>query len=689
MIRGNNNQTMLAALCLLALFATSLSGCGGCSATGGQSGVLTKEMIEARQKAWQADYDAEHPPAPPAQEAVAKAPSLPSPPPTPPVMKPAQDEEAATSPPVATSPRQGEGPENAPSVKTPAKPARPKDVADWKRDDYYSAKQDGDPRLVDAVRRLGERFVGNESAAELLTRLLGASADDPFTSEPNDEDTSHAGSTTSVELTEAVVAALVANGTPKAKQTLERIANESLRTANDQAATPAVLKALLSQPGAANEDLLLQILTMPDESTSEGPTATMREDMRGKAIAMVASTASEAFRARLASAMIASETSQADYDQLWTCLKQPKPENLAAQIVIYQSDRPDAKSRELLEQSFALQGSEAMGRLFGIRLPKNSSETTDPYRVVERMWSDDFAAAIERQLLAIDTLAGGARLASLASTIPNPALRAALLRTMERHWDQGPKGFDVPVAARGMTREPGSVVVLKMLPHREVAKAAGGKELARPIMVAAPETESVDGGGAGRNGGTASPWTTKTAAKLEVRRRQEQTAQQWAELSRGTVAALCKQLLAIAKARQASAARAEWCLDDVDLPFKPHPRAAIAAAYRLDWPDDLKEKVDPAPVLRVRYVRIEQKAQPAKVLAYYRRQLPKGDEHAIAGGLWIESLDAAGEEGNARSIDVFLTKASASVPGLVDQEQELTVEILTVECAPIAAKGSQ
>ena len=55
----------------------------------------------------------------------------------------------------------------------PPKPVRPSDVADWKREDYYSAKRDNDPRLTAAVACLGGRSQDKQAAAELLDQAAG------------------------------------------------------------------------------------------------------------------------------------------------------------------------------------------------------------------------------------------------------------------------------------------------------------------------------------------------------------------------------------------------------------------------------------------------------------------------------------------------------------------------------------
>ena len=60
------------------------------------------------------------------------------------------------------------------------KAGRPKDVADWRLDDYHHASANGDPQLVAAIGYLGGHFSGKESAATLLAALLEPAADDPF-----------------------------------------------------------------------------------------------------------------------------------------------------------------------------------------------------------------------------------------------------------------------------------------------------------------------------------------------------------------------------------------------------------------------------------------------------------------------------------------------------------------------------
>ena len=73
-------------------------------------------------------------------------------------------------------------------------------------------------------------------------------------------------------------------------------------------------------------------------------------------------------------------------------------------------------------------------------------------------------------------------------------------------------------------------------------------------------------------------------------------------------------------------------------------------------------------------------------MAYYRRQLPDCEVHIGPDAAWLDSLTAEKDQAGTRSVDVLLAKSSAAAPGLPDQEQELTVSILTVECEGIAKR---
>jgi hypothetical protein len=578
------------------------------------------------------------------------------------------------SAPVKAPPADDEGTPRAQKVK---RPARPKEVADWKRDDYYSARKENDPRLVAAVGYLGEHFAGKQSAAELLIRLL---AGPPTSTDPDDDGPRGP----SANLVQAIVAALAVNGTPLARQTIDQLASGNSNTSDNRGAGAAALKMLLGRPGQENEDSLLRVVVLAGQPQPADRDSALWNGQHRILLDLLKSSASATLRMRLANYMIAPETPQTWYDQLWTCLQEPRPENLAAQSVLYRSDRPDPAAKRLLEQRLIVGSSAAVGRLLGTistteRQPAaGMMAAADPYAVAEQIWNPTFASVIERRLAVIDTLEQGTRLLLLASTIPGERVRAAVLRTFKMHWEEDPKSLEAARAAEKANADPGFLVLAKILPRKDPAAFAGGNG-------------GSDHGGAAHTPagkGAKTPKTAKVAALREAKQQREHITQQWGRFAENVLRTMCRQFCEAAGAPGESRGSAGAGRDANDMPLKLHSPTDVVAAYRADWPEGLSGK----PVglalspLRVRYVRIEQQARPLKVVAYYRRQLPDCEEHRIEQGVWLDALSPT-SEGSTRSIDVLITRANKNLPSLADQDQRLIVEVLAIECGGIVAKS--
>ena len=69
----------------------------------------------------------------------------------------------------------------------------------------------------------------------------------------------------------------------------------------------------------------------------------------------------------------------------------------------------------------------------------------------------------------------------------------------------------------------------------------------------------------------------------------------------------------------------------------------------------------------------------SKPLIYYRRQVKSCIERPIQNGLWLDGfVELKGEE-RLRSVDVLITCPTNSTLKSAAEEQELTVEILSIE----------
>ena len=122
-----------------------------------------------------------------------------------------------------------------------------------------------------------------------------------------------------------------------------------------------------------------------------------------------------------------------------------------------------------------------------------------------------------------------------------------------------------------------------------------------------------------------------------------------------------------------------------DSPIPLYPNSTVNAAYRFDWPDEHAQRLPQLAddVLRVYYLRIEERTKPARLVTYYRRQVKSCIEHPLPDGLWLDGLTEMKKEDRTRSIDVLITRAKSGATPSANEEQELTVEILCIEISKL------
>jgi len=635
------------ALLVLAIIAVSVKGCG-CRASAQSRHSMTKEELEAR-----AAKDREEESGGPIRRDAATPKATPKTPTLWPAVPPPERTIVAL-PPLKQPARGDDDDSPQPTNSSPMSPksTRPEDATQWKQNDYFSAKQDGDPRLADAVAWLGEQFAGKASAAELLAKLLESETDNPSV-----KTRPRRAPAPNPRLTAAIVAALAANGTPLATKTLERLAAGELETADKQVAAAAALKALASRPGREGEDTIFRAATAPRPTGSANRTGSASPELRSTTMQLIKSTASEALRVRLARHATELQTPQTLFDELWDCLKEPRAENLAAQIIFYQSNRLKEKAAESLEEQFSLQSTTVLGQLLGLPSRKDrqaafdAAAASDPDRAAGLLWSRDLTAVVAARLQMVEGLTQGQGLLRLAAAIPSQPMRVAMLQTLDKHWEEGPRGLETLLSSDGALQEPGFLLVVKKLPRKDPPKSA-------------------------------------RIAAGDAKRRQDDVAQQWMTFSENLVRKMCQRFCAAALALSAEGTHTDP--DAADLPLTPPSNAKITASYRVDWPEGLTGKPAGLAVspLRVRYLRVEQRARPVRLLAYYRSQLSNCSEHSNQYGFWLDAFTTDKQRGAVRSVDVLITKRNKDVPIVAGEEQQLTVEVLVVEIESAASRGT-
>ena len=134
----------------------------------------------------------------------------------------------------------------------------------------------------------------------------------------------------------------------------------------------------------------------------------------------------------------------------------------------------------------------------------------------------------------------------------------------------------------------------------------------------------------------------KMAAARQAKERQDRAAQQWLGFSEKLVQAMCRQF------REAAFRHPDSEQPPADFPIKLPASAGVVASRRAEWPQGLPAALAELrlPPLWVHYVRIERKARPDKVLAYFRRQLPSAAQHVNDHVVWLDdfSMDRRRED---------------------------------------------
>jgi hypothetical protein len=170
----------------------------------------------------------------------------------------------------------------------------------------------------------------------------------------------------------------------------------------------------------------------------------------------------------------------------------------------------------------------------------------------------------------------------------------------------------------------------------------------------------------------------------------QQTEGRWLAAEEALLREYCRRFRAAGLARARASRRADGTADDdPEPPVRLNPGAAVASAYRVQWPGTHREKLTGVPLdpMNVCYVRIEQKARFRSVQAYYERTVKPHQAHRLSDGIWLDELVSSDKQGQARSIDVLVTRVNPKLDRPADEPQELTVEILAVEIPALSTEA--
>jgi hypothetical protein len=534
-----------------------------------------------------------------------------------------------------------------------AVPIVPAELEAWNDGDFLLARLTDDRRLVAALDERAAHPQQTTAEAEMLAALLRPDPSGMLPMGLVKKLAKKNVSPPSALLVKAVVLALVANDTPAARHTLAAMLQGEFAAGPSRELPATAAAALLRAGSAACEEPVLQAALAP---AAHGVQAiTYNEGVAtatgGNLVGSLRQYASSRLRKRLADGLFQDSVSAAQRSALLAMLTDASLVNLPAQTVLYANPGLERTERIKLEKHFAAVSSTALATLMKLGDKKQSPTLASidmSGRIGGLLWNNNVIEELAQQHRGAESLANLDMAVALATTIPADAMRSGLRRFLMRHWSEGPKAITT-AAADQVHAEPGLIAVLK-----SIARETAANKTVAPPHFGKPRT----GGG---DDARANDWEAHLQTLLE-----DYCRRCWqAGLSSGTAAPLSRD------ARQAAGL--------VALPSD----SKIACAYHVDWPGEHAAALPEAArgVWQLDYVRIETRARPSRPVMYFRRSLKHLVEHPVPRGLWMDGFSETASEGRSRSTDVFVRLVDAGKSPNPNEEQELTVEILSVDVA--------
>ncbi|MGA2061147.1 MAG: hypothetical protein ABSG67_11745 [Thermoguttaceae bacterium] len=605
-------------------------------------------------------------------------------------------------------------------------PKLPDDISKWEKGDFVRARQENNPKLLEAVAYMGEKFPGSVPKALELADLLKT----PKSLDPN---TAPYAQSPIPGLIEATIDALGKNGSQAARQTLMQILSGKFTTDDDRAAVEAVLKTLLQTPSAENDDILAKVILSPEEIRPATPQGVWQPaELRTRALDLVKLNPSENLSIKLAE--ILAQKGLEPNDPVVDFLLQDNPANLNAQLRLYQSEDLPLDIKTKLEQYFLKYSSLAINLTMGIpsatdattptgtwtmpppsgresrtappgpgtptngTLPGDASKAkaSDYERgayLAKLLWGEPLAGLMTAHLGEVRTLEKSTSDIMLASTLPLDSIHAAMLKMLKKQAGYGPQSLEAAGWSDKVLTDPSLVVVMKLLlltrsKNLKTAPVSGSATTSAPTATQ-PGRYPPPRRPTGADAGGAAGQPTKT----EMAQRREQVELEWLTTLSKMVDAWCNRFADAAQAQKRAERKGQKVLeqrptrlDEFEMPqdAKNLKDVKIIAAYQLNWPDKAPGDMGKVklPGLKIQFFRIQLNGKLKGTMTTFKQLAKGGDIHNMSNGQWLELIKIGSQPSSKRSLDILVTSADKQAVDLsqrVEEPIDLEVDILAIE----------
>jgi hypothetical protein len=629
--------------------------------------------------------------------------------------------------------------ETAPGAENSSvQPKLPEDISKWEKAEFIRARQENNPKLLEAVAYLGEKFPGSVPKAQDLADLLK-------TPKPSDSTATPYAPGAMTGLIEAIIDALGKNGSDAARKTLTQVLSGKITTDDDKTSVEAVLKTLIQIPSAENDDILVNLIITPEEIRPATPQGTWQPgDMRSRTLDLARSNPSESLNIKLAKKLV--QRGLEPNDPVVDFLLQDSPANLNAQLHLYQSEDLSADTKTRLEQYFLSRSSQAIALMMGIStgvegaasimpgvdprrnqargvdprtIQPGSRERTPPVGPVEPntgvtagdasktkisdyergaylaklLWGEPLAGLMTQHLSEVRSLEKSAPDIVLASTLPLDSIHATMLKMLKKRASDGPQSLETAGwsdTTNKVLTDPGLIVVMKLLPRSKTLKTVpitGSISAPSPSRPGRYPTRA-EGGGAGIQ-----------PSKTEAAQKKEQNEMEWITTLSKMVDAWCNRFESAAQAQKKAARKQQKVmeqpptrLDEFEIPqdAKFLKDVKITAAYQLNWPDKAPGDLGKVKLagLKIQYFRLQLTGMPKKTMSSLKQLARGGDVHDMSNGQWLEIIKNGSQPNTKRSLDILVTSADKQQVDLTQKTEEsidLQVDVLAIEITDPAA----